>query len=431
MKGLRKITFDGDPRSILVVLPTWVGDCVMATPALRAIRDRYPKSRITHLVEPNLAELIQGNFADDWVLWPPRTQRRPWSHGFRDLIRKLRTRRNEWAILLPNSFRSALVARLCGANRRIGYDRSGRGWLLTDRVPVRHRKQEKSSHGPHLAPAAFSHERGAEMMSIGTSTCHTEKVRVELEEAVVVGDDFAALSGIPDRSGSAYRPIPLVEYYADLVEAAGCPRPGDQFELCTTPACDESVRTRLMEIEALGRPLVVLSPGAKYGSAKCWPAERFAEAADQLIDILGATVLIACGPGEEPGARQIAGVMRRCGHALVDPLFTLGELKSLIHRADLLICNDAGPRHIAKAFGVPVVAIFGPTHPWWTATRYESERIVRIDVDCGPCQMRVCPLGHHRCMTDLSVESVVKAATELLTRAVGMSAFSPSAPANG
>ncbi|MEK7730292.1 MAG: glycosyltransferase family 9 protein, partial [Planctomycetota bacterium] len=88
--------------------------------------------------------------------------------------------------------------------------------------------------------------------------------------------------------------------------------------------------------------------------------------------------------------------------------------KSLIRRSDLLICNDAGPRHLAKAFDVPVVTVFGPTHPDWTSTSYEKERIVRIDVDCGPCQQRVCPLGHHQCMTGVTVDMVFAAATSLL-----------------
>ena len=98
----------------------------------------------------------------------------------------------------------------------------------------------------------------------------------------------------------------------------------------------------------------------------------------------------------------------------------MGELKSLIRRSDLLICNDAGPRHFAKAFGVPVVTVFGPTHPQWTATSYEQERIVRIDVDCGPCQQRVCPLGHWKCMTGVTVEMVCEAAKVLLRSRVGV-----------
>ena len=142
--------------------------------------------------------------------------------------------------------------------------------------------------------------------------------------------------------------------------------------------------------------------------------DRFAAVADRLIETTGAAVIVTCGPGEEPIARSIGASMGKGGFILDDPRLTLGELKSLLRRSDLLICNDAGPRHFAKAFDVPVVTIFGPTDPEWTATSYPKERVVRIDVDCGPCQQRVCPYGHLKCMTGVTVESVFEAATQLL-----------------
>ncbi len=215
--------------------------------------------------------------------------------------------------------------------------------------------------------------------------------------------------------------MPLVEYYADLAEAIGCDRPGDRLELFTTPNCDDAVRDRLTSLGVADRhPLVVISPGARYGAAKCWSPERFAGVADRLIESENAAVLVTCGPGEEPIARHIASAVRsgRRGRMFVldSPRLTLGELKSLIRRCDLLLGNDAGPRHLAKAFDVPVVTVFGPTHPVWTATGYGQERIVRIDVDCSPCQQRTCPLGHVRCMTGVTVAAVVEAATELLAK---------------
>jgi len=220
--------------------------------------------------------------------------------------------------------------------------------------------------------------------------------------------------------------MPMVEYYADLAEAIGCPRPGHGLELFCTPDCDEAVERRLTQMGIVRRrPRVVFSPGAKYGAAKCWAAERFAETARRLIEEQGAEVIVTCGPGEEAIARRIGQALRdapvgnRCHtpspcHVLDSPRLTLGELKSLIRGCDLLIGNDAGPRHIAKAFGVPVVTVFGPTHPDWTWTDYDHERVVRIDVDCGPCQQRVCPLGHHQCMTGVTVDAVYDAAASLL-----------------
>ena len=125
-------------------------------------------------------------------------------------------------------------------------------------------------------------------------------------------------------------------------------------------------------------------------------------------------MVVTCGPGEESTARAIGDAMRRPGFVFDRPRLSLGELKSLVARGDLLLCNDSGPRHFAKAFGISVVTIFGPTHPDWTATSYPAEKIVRIDVDCGPCQQRECPLGHLKCMTGVTVDAVFSAAVELL-----------------
>jgi len=351
------------PRSILVVLPTWVGDFVMATPLLGAIRRRYDRARITFLAEPNLRDLIAGGrWMDECLEWPVGKSRNVFSRDYRGLVRKIRAERYDWAVLLPNSFRAALVAFLGRAKRRIGYNRDGRGLLLTDRLAVKNRHKGQ------------------------------------------------------------FVPVPLVEYLADLGEAIGCDRPSDELELFTTPNCDQAVEARLTAVDGADRhPLVVISPGAKYGAAKCWQPQRFAETADRMIRRWGATVIVTCGPGEESIARQIGSAMTENGLVFDNPILTLGQLKSLIARADLLLCNDAGPRHFAKAFDVPVVTIFGPTHPRWTDTSYQAERIVRIDVDCGPCQQRICPLGHLKCMTGVTVDAVFNAATELVRELVARS----------
>lgn len=350
---------EDEPRSILIVLPTWVGDFVMATPFLRAVRERFSEAKITFLGEANLRELVDGgDWMDGWMEWPEKSRRTPLAGEFRTMIRELRSQRFDWAILLPNSFRSAMAARLSGAKRRIGYDRDGRGWLLTDRVPLK------------------------------------------------------------NRVNGRYQPMPLVEYYADLGERIGCVRPDHRLRLYTTATDDRTIDVRL---SALGladrRPLVVISPGARYGAAKLWLPERFAAVADRLVEEHAATVVVTCGPGEEALARSIAAAMVRRGIVFDDPRLSLGELKSLVARSDLMVCTDAGPRHIAKAFDVPVVTVFGPTHPEWTATAYPKERIARIDVDCGPCQQRVCPFGHHKCMTGVTVEAVYGACAELLSLA--------------
>jgi len=383
---------DSDPTSILVVLPTWVGDFVMATPTLCAIRDRFRHTRITFLMEPNLIDLAGGGpWMDDFVVWPEKSERSLLRKGFRRLASDLRRRRFDWAVLLSNSFRSALLVRLAGIARRIGYDRDGRGFLLSDRLPVKNRRKDRNEGATRQCLAG----------AVSPSPFHP-----------LTPVKLGANLPVPP---SRFVPLPLTEYLADLAEAIGCPRPNDKLELFTTQDCDESVHARLSGHGVADRhPLVVVSPGAKYGAAKCWMPGRFAELCDRLIESQGALVLITCGPGEHSIARAIESAMNQTGVVLADPGLTLGEMKSLIRRCDLLISNDAGIRHFAKAFGVSVVTIFGPTHPEWTATSYELERIVRVDVDCGPCQQRTCPLGHLDCMDRVSVDMVYGACQDLI-----------------
>jgi heptosyltransferase II len=162
--------------------------------------------------------------------------------------------------------------------------------------------------------------------------------------------------------------------------------------------------------------VVCLNPGAAFGSAKCWPSEAFATLARKLVDQRGSQVLVLCGPAERELARQIATRAERAlVHSLADYPLSLGLTKACIRRADLLITTDSGPRHFAAAFHRPVVTLFGPTHIAWTETYHPKAIHLQKSVDCGPCQLRACPLDH-RCMRLLTPTEVFNAATELLTR---------------
>ncbi len=438
----------------------------MATPTLRAIRTRFASAHITFVAEPNLRDLIRGgDWMDECIEWPVKRERSMLHKTYRDLVWDLRRRRFDWAVLLPNSFRSALLVRLAGVKRRIGYARDGRGWLMTDRVPCRHRRTRgdqsngvkdrfdtpstPSSLGPSVPEPLTSSV--PKSLSPSLSEPLTSSVPPSPVPTPTSGGLFAPHrpvrvgSSIPGSRGP-FAPLPMVDYYADLAVAIGCPRPGDRMELFTTAEEDASVGKRFdaAKVERIAdapsdsratedgltddwpggasppdrRPLVVMSPGAKYGAAKCWAPERFAALSDRLVEQHGAIVIVTCGPGEESIVRAIGDNVKRDVRLCIDPLLTLGQLKSLVRRCELLVCNDAGPRHFAKAFNVPVVTIFGPTHPQWTATSYTHERIVRVDIDCGPCQQRTCPLGHVQCMTSITVDMVHEACCELLPASI-------------
>jgi heptosyltransferase-2 len=146
--------------------------------------------------------------------------------------------------------------------------------------------------------------------------------------------------------------------------------------------------------------------------------EYFAALCDRFIEELGATVLISTAPKER---KIVETILRAMKHAPVDLLATgstLGSLKEIVRRCDLMVTNDTGPRHIAAAFEVPVVTVFGPTHPQWTEIEFSAERKVAVSVFCGPCQKKKCPLDH-RCMTLVTPDMVYKAAADLLDEAAG------------
>src|SRR5690606_25015425 len=149
------------------------------------------------------------------------------------------------------------------------------------------------------------------------------------------------------------------------------------------------------------------APGASYGPSKLWPAERFAEVGDALAEV-GARIAVIGAPAERGLAERVAGAMRAPAAVLAGAL-DLGALKAVMRRARVLVCNDAGARHVAVAFGVPVVTLLGPTALEKTGWNLERVRALWVDVECRPCYRRRCPIDH-RCMTRLAPDRVAAAA---------------------
>lgn len=340
----------GPYRSILVVLPNWVGDVVLATPVLAALREHFTQARIAFLMRPHLAEVVAGTgWHDEEVFWTAGGGR---AAGDWRLARRMRSRGYDLALLLTNSLRSALLVWLAGVPRRVGYARDGRSWLLTDRL-------------------------------------------------------------VPLRRDGEFVPTPILPYYAAIAEQVGCQVRDRRLRLAITPEQEEASRAlkRHCGLDD-GRPYAVINPGAAFGAAKCWLPERFAEVCDRLGSALGYRTVLVGAPAEYALLRFIAGRTRGGAVCCDNPGTTLGSLKGLIRDAALLVCNDTGPRHYGVAFGVPTVTIFGPTHQAWTDVGYAGEIRLQVPVSCGPCQLRTCPLDH-RCMTGVTVDMVLQAASRL------------------
>ena len=155
----------------------------------------------------------------------------------------------------------------------------------------------------------------------------------------------------------------------------------------------------------------MLAPGASFGSSKQWPADRFAHVGDALA-AAGAEVLLVGSPAEGALAQQVAQRMRAQAHDVTATL-GLGGLKALLRRARVLVCNDAGARHVAAAFGTPCVMLLGPTSLEKTPLNLERVRVLVADVSCRPCYLRTCPIDH-RCMTRIGAEQAIDAALPAL-----------------
>lgn len=355
-----------DPDKILIVQPNWVGDAIMATPTLRALREMYPQSHVSYLMRRYVKPIYNGMpWADKLITYRTgRTKAKAGKGQFFDLAARLRARRFDLAILLPNTFKSALVCKMAGINRIIGYERDGRGFLLTDKL-------------------------------------------------------------LPVKEKGKFIPSPIVKYYLGIAHYLGSDSRDLRLQLFITPSERreaEGVLARAGLEPSIDRPaargqspMVLLNPGAQYGLAKIWLPEYFAQLADRFVEELGATVLINAAPRERPIVDAINRHMRHAAVDLARAGLTLGSLKDIVRRCDLMVTNDTGPRNIAAAFDVPVVTIFGPTHPEWTEIYFGKEQKVSVPVFCGPCQKKTCPLDH-RCMTRVTPGMVFARSQDLLGR---------------
>ena len=350
------------PEKILVVQPSWVGDAVMATPTLRAVREHYPAAHISYLLRRYVKPLYSGMpWADQLITYRTEKTKARTGKGLFDIAARLRSGHFDLGDLLTNSFKTALMCKMGNIPRVVGYDRDGRGFLLTDKL---------ISTKDHGSFRRRSSNRIWDWFDTWARNTATWKCSCSL----------LLRNG---RGGGGFGPLrPRHRHSPARVDRKS--------------AADPAQSRR------------------NYGAAKCWRAEYFAQLADRLIEQHQATILISAAPKERAIVDAVKSQMKHAAIDLSDRGVTLGSLKEIVRRCDLMITNDTGPRHIAAAMNVPVVTIFGPTFPEWTEIYYPKERQVSVKVFCGPCQKKICPLDH-RCMTQVTPAMVYDAAMELLT----------------
>ncbi len=341
------------PERIIVRLPNWVGDVVMATPALLSLREGFPESEIAVMGKENARLLLDGLGVWDDFLPFNRHGKEAGTLKFLKVASEIRKRGFDLGLILPNSPSAAILFALGGVKKRVGYNRHGRGALLTHALSV-------------------------------------------------------------ERERGRFVPVPMIRYYLRLVEAVGVSPVTDHPRLFVREedAAWAEKLWRTLGIE-VGEAVVAITPGASYGPSKQWLPDYFAKVSDLLWETLRGHTLFLPGPGEEELMRTILGYCGHRPHVLPPAETPLHRLKAILQRVDLLLTNDTGPRHIAVALRRPVVVLMGPTDPRYTAMALEETQVLRREISCSPCMLKVCPRDH-ACMRLLKPEEIYEACRSIL-----------------
>ena len=330
---------------LLIRATNWLGDAIMALPALWAVRAKFPDAHLAIVARPYVAELYRDqSICDQLFPYDSNGQHRGW-RGREALAAELRGQKFDLALLLQNAFDAAWLVWRSHIPERMGYARDGRGLLLTKSVPV-----PKAGEIP-------SHEKF---------------------------------------------------YYLELLRRLGWIErlPDDGHIVLRIP---DAARHRAMRtlVEAGARPharRIAVGAGASYGSAKCWPPDRFAKALNEFLTDADMDVVLFGTPAESPVCDAIASNLRRPPINLTGRT-SIADLPGLLSQCHLFLGNDSGAMHVAAAVGLPVVAVFGPTDPYGTAPVTPRATIVQQKPYCSPCFLRRCPTDH-RCMTAITPEMV-------------------------
>ena len=198
----------------------------------------------------------------------------------------------------------------------------------------------------------------------------------------------------------------LVDRFGALAGPPGSRVPMPPAPVLVPDIANRDAAIRQLRLKGEG-PVAILCPGAEFGPAKRWPPTHFADLARRLLE-MGARVWILGSPNDRLAADAVIGAAGESAKSLRDLTgkTDLGTAIDLMSSAAVVVSNDSGLMHAAAAVGAPVVALFGSSSPFYTPPLSAQARIARIEIECSPCFKRECPLGHFRCMRELSPEHV-------------------------
>ncbi len=374
------------PLKIMIRLPNWVGDAVMAEPALRELRRIFREAHVTFVARRWVAGLFEDEELADALI--AVTDARGVVQSTRRFIsdtRDLKREKFDYAVLLTNSFGTALTARAARIPQVVGYATDARRALLHTVTEFEKDYQAKHQIFYYLNIAA------------------------ELEKKI---------TGISRVDFTAAQPT-LRASHKGREKAARLLAEFDVELTAQTASAHEPIQNPKSKIQ--NRKLLVLNPGATNSRAKRWLSERFAETADRLATQDGFQPLIVGAAGDVEVANEVQRLMRTPVVNLAGQT-SIAELKGVLAVSSLMISNDTGAAHVAAALQVPTVVIFGPTEHFATRPFSDTAKVVRHQVDCSPCMYRDCPIDH-RCMTRVEVDEVYQTAKRLLNQTTGEDHF--------
>jgi len=340
-------------KTILIRSANWVGDTIMSTPVIRAVRKNFPDAAVSVLAKPWVAPLFDHNPYIDNVLIYDADGRHRLGFGTFRLSFDLRKHGFDLYISIQNAFEAALLSFLAGIPRRVGYNTDGRTLLLNYSIP--------------------------------------------LDPALKKGH--------------------LIDYYLGILHGVSLFADGRDLDLFVSEKEQARAEDILRENGLSGRErLIGINPGAKYGTAKRWFPDRYAEFCNRLLAMDETKILIFGGPGEESLGEYI---YEQTGNRCIDlsGKTNLREAIALIKRCRLFVTNDSGLMHAAAALDVPQITVIGSTDPVATGPVNQQSRIVQVPVSCSPCLKPECPIDH-RCMARVTVDMVYNEAQELLNTAI-------------
>ncbi|MBW2086557.1 MAG: lipopolysaccharide heptosyltransferase II [Deltaproteobacteria bacterium] len=345
---------DIDPqnvRRILVRSTNWVRDALLSTPALASLRDNFPESHLSVLARKWVTAIYKDHPAVDEIMVYDVEGRHKGWSGFIRLASEIRKQQFDLVVLFQYAFGAALLTWLARIPERIGYNTDGRGLLLN--------------------------------------------------------------RAVSRRSGD--KKIHEVESYQGLIHRSGLRIIQSRPVFHLNPVAEKLASARLIELGLNDSFLLGLAPGAAYGQAKQWPQEKYAKAAQIILEQKGGAALLFGSQGE-------AAVTRKLKELLPVPVYDLAGqtdlagVAALIKRCHLFLTNDSGLMHVGAAVGTPLVAVFGSTTPVTTGPVTGQARVIYHPVDCSPCFKRVCDQPSHLCMDLVTVEEVAAAGLELLEK---------------